>query len=98
MLKEKQKQLMYFRQKMNKNFLPTKNKSNSDTNRTTPTSILKQTSNNNVNEPKKNYYSLTQKYLLKHYNISPKEYDRILLENVIQSKYCHDIAIFKEKI
>lgn len=94
MLKEKQRTLLYFRNKFKNNRIIT-NKSNSDTNRTTPTSILKQT---NPIESKKNNFSLIQKKLYMRYNTTPEQYDNILLENVIQSKYCHDLAVFKEKI
>ena len=53
-----------------------------------------------INNKKKSNPSLTliNKLLYKKYNTTKKQYDMILLENVIQSKYCHDIAVFKEKI
>ena len=94
MLKEKQKTLLYLRNKFKNNHIIT-NKSNSDTNRTTPTSILKQT---NPIESKKNNFSLIQKNLFMRYNTTPEQFDNIRLENVIQSKYCHELAVFKEKI
>ena len=94
MLKEKQKTLLYLRNKFKNNHIIT-NKSNSDTNRTTPTSILKQT---NPIESKKNNFSIIQKKLFMRYNTTPEQFDKIRLENVIQSKYCHELAVFKEKI
>ena len=53
-----------------------------------------------TNNKKKSIPSLIliKKLLYKKYNTTKKQYDMILLENVIQSKYCHDIAVFKEKI
>ena len=44
------------------------------------------------------YINIMNKTLYSKYNTSPKAHDMILLENVIQSKYCHDLAVFKEKI
>ena len=32
------------------------------------------------------------------YNTTPEQFDNIRFENVIQSKYCHELAVFKEKI
>ena len=70
------------------------NKSSLETNRTN-SSIIKQSDNlYGKNFPKK----FINKILYSKYNISPKAHDMILLENVIQSKYCHDLAVFKEKI
>ena len=83
MLKEKQKTLLYLRNKFKNNHIST-NKSNSDTNRTTPTSILKRT---NPIESKKSNFSLIQKKLFMRYNTTPEQFDNIRFENVIQSKY-----------
>ena len=94
MLKEKQKTLLYLRNKFKNNHIST-NKSNSDTNRTTPTSILKRT---NPIESKKSTFSLIQKKVFMRYNTTPEQFDNIRFENVIQSKYCHELAVFKEKI
>ena len=70
------------------------NKSSLETNRT-KSSIIKQSDNlYGKNFPKK----FINKILYSKYNISPKAHDMILLENVVQSKYCHDLAVFKEKI
>ena len=70
------------------------NKSSLETNRTN-SSIIKQSDNlYGKNFPKK----FINKILYSKYNTLPKDHDMILLENVIQSKYCRDLAVFKEKI
>jgi hypothetical protein len=70
------------------------NKSSLETNRTN-SSIIKQSDNlYGKNFPKK----FINKILYSKYNTLPKDHDMILLENVVQSKYCHDLAVFKEKI
>ena len=74
-----------------------KNKSLIETNKSNISGI--KSVNNNNNKKKIDYYkNLMNKTLYSKYNTSPKAHDMILLENVIQSKYCHDLAVFKEKI
>ena len=69
------------------------NKSSSETNKSTPSSILIKSSKHN-----NNLYQLLIHNLSTKYNATPYTYSEILLENFIQSKYCHYIACFKEKI
>ncbi len=70
------------------------NRSSLETNRTNSSGI--KSSENSYG--RKFYKKLINKILYKKYNTSPKDHDMILLENVLQSKYCHDLAVFKEKI
>ena len=35
---------------------------------------------------------------LKKYNTTPFKHILIIVQNFIESKYCHDIAVFKEKM
>ena len=58
---------------------------------------------NNKTEFKESYYLLQykkyfQKKLVIKYNILPKEYALIQLENFIRAKYCHLLAKFKEDL
>lgn len=69
--------------------------SNYDTNKSTPISTIKQKGSINV---KNEFFAMIQGNLANRYNTTPEKYDRILLENFVQSKYCHDIAVFKETI
>ena len=73
-----------------------KNKSSSETNRTTLSGLIKSSEDNNYG--KKFYNKIINTILYSKYNVLPQEHDMILLENVLQSKYCHDLAVFKEKI
>ena len=84
--------LLIFKTKSN-----TKNNtlSNYDTNKSTPISIIKQKGSI---DRKNDFFAMIQRNLANRYNTTPEKYDRILLENFVQSKYCHDIAVFKEKI
>ena len=74
--------------------LQKQNRSSLETNRTNSSGI--KSSENSYG--RKFYKKLINKILYKKYNTSPKDHDMILLENVLQSKYCHDLAVFKEKI
>ena len=78
------------------NFSQNKNKSSLETNRTTLSGLIKSIDENNYG--KKFYNKTINKILYSKYNILPYEHDMIILENFIQSKYCHDLAVFKEKL
>ncbi len=59
--------------------------------------------NSKFKEAKESYYLLQykkyfQKKLVIKYNILPKEYTLIQLENFIRAKYCHSLAKFKEDL
>jgi hypothetical protein len=86
-----------FPMKKKKHSIPKKkNKSLIETNKSNISGI-KSVNNNKKN--KINYYiNIMNKTLYSKYNTSPKQHDMIPLENVVQSKYCHDLAVFKEKI
>ena len=78
------------------NLSKNKNKSSSETNRSTLSGLIKN-QEDNING-KKFYNKIINTILFSKYNTLPHDHDMILLENVIQSKYCHDLAVFKEKI
>jgi hypothetical protein len=69
-----------------------KNKSSAETNKSTPSTILFKSF------PKINAYNLITKNLKSKHNSFPKQYIQILIENFVQSKYCHNNAMFKEII
>ena len=59
--------------------------------------------NSKFKEAKESYYLIQykkyfQKKLVIKYNILPKEYTLIQLENFIRAKYCHSLAKFKEDL
>ena len=67
------------------------------------TKINKAEFNSKLKEAKESYYLLQykkyfQKKLVIKYNILPKEYILIQLENFIRAKYCHSLAKFKEDL
>ena len=77
-----------------KNKSQKQNKSSLETNRTYSSNIK-----SSDNSYRNNFYKkFINKILFSKYNTLPKDHDMILLENVIQSKYCRDLAVFKEKI
>ena len=78
------------------NFSQRNNKSSSETNKSTISALIKN-SEDNING-KKFYHRIIHTILFSKYNTLPHDHDMILLENVLQSKYCHDLAVFKEKI
>ena len=78
------------------NLSKNKNKSSSETNRSTLSGLIKN-QEDNING-KKFYNKIINTILFSKYNTLPRDHDMILLENVVQSKYCHDLAVFKEKI
>ena len=77
------------------NLSENKNKSSSETNRSTLSGLIKN-QEDNING-KKFYNKIINTILFSKYNTLPRDHDMILLENVVQSKYCHDLAVFKEK-
>ena len=78
------------------NYSQNKNKSSLETNRTTLSGLIKSIDENNYG--KKFYNKKIHTILYSKYNILPYDHDMIVLENFIQSKYCHDLAFFKEKL
>ena len=77
-----------------KNKSQKQNKSSLETNRTYSSNIK-----SSDNSYRNNFYKkFINKILFSKYNTLPKDHDMILLENVIKSKYCRDLAVFKEKI
>ena len=78
------------------NFSQNKNKSSLETNRTTLSGLIKSIDENN--NGKKSYNKKINSILYSKYNILPYDHDMIILENFIRSKYCHDLAFFKEQL
>ena len=54
--------------------------------------------NNRFNYYLKRYENYFHKKLVIKYNILPQEYNKIQLNNFIASKYCRDLAVFKESL
>ena len=62
------------------------------------TEIIQKIKYNNESSYLRQYKKYFQKKLSIKYNILPKEYTLIELENFIKAKYCHSLAKFKEDI
>ena len=62
------------------------------------TEIVQKTKYNNESSYLRQYKKYFQKKLSIKYNILPKEYTLMQIENFIKAKYCHSLAKFKEDL
>jgi hypothetical protein len=88
---------MFFIDKKLKQIIKNNNKSLLETNKTSISNGIKSSFDNNIN-----FINFAKKIMKKNlmikYNITPFKHTLISIQNFIESKYCREIAVFKENL
>ena len=71
------------------------NKSSIEGNKTTISNVIRNSFDNNFYIYSK---KIINKNLKQKYNITPEKHTLMSVQNFIDAKYCHEIAVFKEKL